>query len=636
MLTVDRLRIRNFKRYRDQGFDFSGHRLTLIVGDNRDSGSAGSNGAGKTGLFSALCWLLYGVTEKGERADDVVNEEVGRDCRVEGTLADTDGRTYELVRTRKAKGRKANDLTVAVDGVDITKSNVAETQLQIDGILGMDYRTFVNSVVFPQGAAQYFGGLTDAEQKAVLERILGLGELTEYQDRAKAALKGVEREKAEADSELSRENGIIETLRDELSSLQENDRAWKGDRERRVAELRERKDREARGLAKRAEELEEREQGLKKEKRKTAAAQKGLEQRFDDLAKRERKARDAIVKAGMRKTTVQAERDQLIGEADRVRSELEGKAECPLCGQPLTGDKVGEHADALKRKAGSLEPQIKELERKARNAEEAHAALSSEVDALAAEKAENDKERQGLNERERDLARDKADLDASRKADAELEKRIRETEAEANPFAPRIAKVQGSLGEKEEHAAALQGRVGELASSAEKYAFWRDAFGNQGLRSFILDAVIPVLNEHVAEYGRVLTDGEIRVSFHAQEKLKSGEMRERFGMDIESEASASAYRKLSNGERRRVDLAILMALRDMVQSRASKQFGMVFADEIFDGLDAEGIERAVRLVGELARTECRVFVITQRDDLRQNFSDVVTVVKEGGVSRIAA
>ena len=89
--------------------------LVLITGDNQDSTRADSNGAGKSTLFEALLWVLWGKTFRGQTADEVVNNTVKKNCKVEILLEEKPGDVRVITRYRKHK-RFGNLLEFGVKG----------------------------------------------------------------------------------------------------------------------------------------------------------------------------------------------------------------------------------------------------------------------------------------------------------------------------------------------------------------------------------------------------------------------------------------------------------------------------------------------------------------------------------------
>ena len=97
-MILKRLEIQNFLSIGQGAIDFDNKGLVLIEGVNEDSPSSISNGAGKSAIYDALFWALYGKTKRVlENADKVVNNVAKKDCKV--TLLFDD---YRVIRTRAA------------------------------------------------------------------------------------------------------------------------------------------------------------------------------------------------------------------------------------------------------------------------------------------------------------------------------------------------------------------------------------------------------------------------------------------------------------------------------------------------------------------------------------------------------
>jgi DNA repair exonuclease SbcCD ATPase subunit len=181
----------NFLSYEHFQLQLDNLGLVLIEGENRDSG--GSNGAGKSALFEAMTWGLFGVTNRGLRGDDVVRldfqKKATKNTRILVEI-EVDGHLVQVLRHRK-HAQHANKLLLFVDGKDVTLSTDKETQERLNHLLQIDVESFISAVMFPQGASG-FASLTDGAQKAVLDRILGTERFAAAQERAKAKVKKLE------------------------------------------------------------------------------------------------------------------------------------------------------------------------------------------------------------------------------------------------------------------------------------------------------------------------------------------------------------------------------------------------------------------------------------------------------------
>ena len=114
--------------------------------------------------------------------------------------------------------------------------------------------------------------------------------------------------------------------------------------------------------------------------------------------------------------------------------------------------------------------------------------------------------------------------------------------------------------------------------------------------------------------------------------MKGGGEREKLNIKVYSKEGMQEYLGSSGGEKRRADLSMLLALRELAKARLEQTFDLLFVDEVFDVLDQSGIERVIHLLTE--QTDDSVFVISHDPSLMDAFENVITVEKTDGLSRI--
>jgi DNA repair exonuclease SbcCD ATPase subunit len=176
----------------------------------------------------------------------------------------------------------------------------------------------------------------------------------------------------------------------------------------------------------------------------------------------------------------------------------------------------------------------------------------------------------------------------------------------------------------------------ELASDQDnlRYAeFWVEGFGGKGLKSLMFENLMPFITERANHYAEALTDGIIKISISPVTELKSGDQREKISVSAVNSEGAAVYEGNSGGERKRVDLCILLALQDLLVQRSSKSIKLAIFDEVLDQLDSEGIERVVELLKERSQ-EQPVFIISHSEDLKSFFEDRISLEKVDGITSI--
>jgi len=184
--------LQNFLSYKYQEFTLADKGLVLIEGNNKDLG--GANRAGKSSLLEGITWCLFGTTVRGIKADGVINSKIGKDTYVELNfiLGDIN---YKIIRYRKHK--KFHDALLIkkeVDGefIDLEIKSIKDAQEKITNLIGYNYTSFMNSVLFGQGQVEHFASLTDAEKKQVLEKILNIHIYARALEETKIKMKNIQ------------------------------------------------------------------------------------------------------------------------------------------------------------------------------------------------------------------------------------------------------------------------------------------------------------------------------------------------------------------------------------------------------------------------------------------------------------
>lgn len=299
-----------------------------------------------------------------------------------------------------------------------------------------------------------------------------------------------------------------------------------------------------------------------------------------------------------------------IGEALR---RLEGTATCPTCGQAVGEDLLG----SLRRSIAALSKQA-EAERKA---------TEDEREALAAELADLEDERRAL-ARRRDA---RAELERS--AAGRAEERARWAEARAN-LTGSLALVEAERQKASSSGEDWLGRVQATRVEAQVLRAVEAVLGLRGVRATMLGRALggieAISNGWLARLGMA----ELRLKLRGYTEKKTGGTTESISAEVMG-AGGGDYWGASSGERRRVDVAILLALSEVAAAARGGRPGTLFMDEVFDAISLEGLPAVVGVLREFARGRC-VVVVTHRAELARDLPAVaryhVTAGKVGRVS----
>jgi DNA repair exonuclease SbcCD ATPase subunit len=163
---------------------------------------------------------------------------------------------------------------------------------------------------------------------------------------------------------------------------------------------------------------------------------------------------------------------------------------------------------------------------------------------------------------------------------------------------------------------------------------WLEAFSNRGIKALLLDGIIGQLNKSANEYAGILTGNAVRIEFDSQAERKDGRLVNEFTVKTHNRSGAAVYGANSMGEKRRIDVAISLALADLLSSRSSKSFNLLILDEVFEHLDSAGIDAIMSLLRLLNKTKESVFVITHKDEFKEQFSSEIQVVRKGNEATV--
>lgn len=144
-----------------------------------------------------------------------------------------------------------------------------------------------------------------------------------------------------------------------------------------------------------------------------------------------------------------------------------------------------------------------------------------------------------------------------------------------------------------------------------------------GIKSKIIKQYIPIMNKLINKY---LAAMELNVSF---------ELDENFNETVRSRhRDEFSYDSFSEGEKTRIDLAILFAWRSIAKLRNANSSNLLVLDETFDGsLDSTGMDELLKIIMTVAN-ESNVFVISHKDQMMDKFSNVIRFEKVKNFSKI--
>ena len=650
MFKFKKIKAKNFLSYKDLELDLDKRGLILVEGKNLTNSAFLSNGSAKSSLLSTVTYALYGKTEKGQTADEVVNNKVGKDTSVK-LYFDVDEQAYRIERYRKDKKNK-NQVKLFKGNDEIKTNSAKETNQRILDLFGIDYSAYINSISIGQGSETSFSDATDKQKKEILENVANIAIYARAQEVAKQKVTDTQTNLAEYKNKLANyesEKDKFETLKQSEQDKYDNAMSYYSSAQELLNE--------AEG---KYEDLKEQANldTLNEQKDKLVEELDRIKYLIDNREPKQTFTLDTseyenkISELQVILNKFSAEKMSKENEVNNLKvsyNSFNTATVCPTCGSPLDPthalneqEKIVNQVAKIKEYIIQLEGGInmtnkkiteakQELQDKQTEFNEFVADRDREYDSIISvnQKAYFNKQ-QEVNSIQSQI--DKVNNDIQNAYNTmehyrwDLEKR-----EQPNPpydYKEELDKLEKDNKENME-------KVDKLTDDMLEYEQVVKMYSNSGVRSIVLDNITPYLNEQANKYLAILAGSTIQINLTTQKENKDGSISDKFEVEVYNASGGSDYKSASAGERKRIDLAISFALQDLVIKQNNTSVNLLMLDEVFENLDEVANENVITLLEEKAKEVDSIFVITHNEQLKGLFSNKVTVVKEqDGISKL--
>lgn len=622
-----RIKAKNFLPFEELDFDFSNRGLVLIEGHNKDENLYKSNGSGKTSLVDALSYGLYGKCVKASSPDKVVNLSAGKNCEV---VVEWD--QYRIVRYRKHTKHK-NDLEFYINEEPVKAKSVQETQARIDKELGLSYDSFIKSVYFQQSTLASFANAKDSEQKAIIEDILNLTLLGDAQEWCKERSKWLADKTSTIHTKKAQSELLYNESKKRVQALDLKSEEWKKLIHQQKSVLwNQISDLEKAKEAFRSDFDFEQARAIIETARPLMDEFKPIQNKIYVLQERKASITSDKNKLAWQIDSLKERQIQQLGELEACRNK---SLNCPTCGQEMDASIQARMISDLEKTVATTKTSIVEMTERLSQIEDV-VPIDAEIEELKASLTKKQSiitlsaELQRKLEKEEKLVQEAALYDERIK---QARQKVEDLCEAKDPYWEQSSEEIDKWTALEEKIAGFEAEIVSTEDDRRYYEYWVDGFSNSRLKSYIMDSITPYLNERANHYAQFLTGGAFQIDISTQTKLKSGELRDKFAVNLISQSGAD-YELASGGEKKRIDIAILLALQDLVRSRANMPINLVIFDEVSENIDSVGLERMIELLKDIATTQGSCFYVTHSEDMQALFPNVVRVVKEGGISKV--
>jgi len=535
----------------------------------------GTNGAGKSTVLDALTFGLFNKPFRKINKPQLVNTTNERECVVEVEFT-INSREY-LVR----RGIKPSVFDIVINGTPMHREadDRAMQRILEESILKLNYKSFTQIVILGSSSFVPFMQLTSSNRREVIEDLLDIRIFSAMNNIVKDKL----REKKEQVKSLNLKK---ETIKDKMEMQQEF-----------IDELENRGNANINSNKEKITKLDEEVGNYMEENNKT-----------EDEIRKFTKEQEEVIGAGDKLVKLNNLRGKISQKVSTITKEHKFFTEntvCPTCTQTIEEEfRLNRITDA-QNKAKELKEGYEELENTIKFEQERERqfnALSKEITKLTHGISQNNT-RISLNQRQ-----------------------IRDLEHEIQTITENLANRNTEHEKLEEFKENLQKTFEYLADKKEEIVYYDFAYSllkDDGVKTKIIKKYLPFINQQVNRYLQMM---EFYINFHLDE-----EFNETVKSPIHEDFSYSSF---SEGEKMRIDLALLFTWREVARVKNSVNTNLLIMDEVFDSsLDGFGTDEFLKIIRYVVK-DANIFVISHKSELHDKFDNVIKFDKVKGFSRM--
>jgi len=565
-----------FKNIRWKNFLSTGDQWTNIdFTDSNNTIIIGSNGSGKSTLLDALTFALFNKPFRKINKPQLVNTVNEKNCLVEVSFSV--GKKEYFIR----RGMRPNVFDIEVDGKTLHKEadDRANQKILEDNILKLNHKSFTQVVILGSSTFVPFMQLSSGHRREVIEDLLDI--------KIFSAMNGLIKEKIKVFREKTK---IFEIKKDAM-----------------IDKIKMQKDF--------IDELENRgKENISKKK-------ESIDSIMEEVGQYTKKNLDLIDNTNGLQTTITG----FDGASDKLRKlgNLKGKISnkvstitkehkfftqhtvCPTCEQDIEEEFRLNRIEDAQSKAKELQSGYKELEKAIKEEEKREhqfKKISKEIINLNNEISTNNSTISGF------------------------QRQVSQLECEIQTIANQFENRNTENDKLVSFQTDLDNLYIDLSEHKESLSYYDFAFSllkDGGVKRQIIKKYLPLINQQVNRYLRMM---DFYINFQLDEE---------FNETVQSPIHDKfTYSSFSEGEKMRIDLALLFTWREIARARNSVNTNLLIMDEVFDSsLDGFGTEEFLKIIRYVIK-DANIFVISHKEGLYDKFEQVIRFDKVKGFSRI--
>jgi DNA repair exonuclease SbcCD ATPase subunit len=567
-----------FKQITYRNFLSSGNQPTQIKFTEQPTTLiVGANGSGKSTMLDALCFSLFNKAFRKITKGQLVNSTNEKECLVEIEFS-IGTREYKVVR-----GIKPNIFEIWIDGVlqnQAAASTDQQKQLE-DNILKLNYKSFTQIVILGSASFVPFMQLSTAHRREVVEDLLDI--------KIFSAMNAVIKDKIKNTNDKIKELSLKQSMTEEKVEMQKE---FIESIEKSGNENIEKKKDKITSIVTYVDQL------TAENGQKVLVVTENLQPQLEDLLDASKKLKKL--------SNLKGKISEKVSTITEQHKFFNNNSVCPTCTQTIEEEFRLNKVSESETKAKELQQgynELKEAIQQEEKREREFNVVSKEINSLNNEISNNNVKISQLNKQSRDLEQEIQDI--------------------ANKIKNRNVERE-SLIELEQSLNSIQIEKANQKENITYYDFANFLMKDGGIKSKIIKQYLPLMNKQINKYLQMM---DFYINFTLDEEFK-----ENIKSPIHEDFT---YESFSEGEKMRINLAILFTWRELARMKNSVNTNLLILDEVFDSsLDFMGTDYFTKIIKYVIK-DTNIFVISHKtDELIDKFDRIVKFEKIKGFSKM--
>jgi DNA repair exonuclease SbcCD ATPase subunit len=567
-----------FEKVRWKNFLSTGASFTEI-GFTKSSNTLiiGHNGAGKSTILDALCFGLFGKPFRKINKPQLMNSINNADCVVEVEFS-IGKKNYKVIR-----GIKPNVFEIYCNDVLLNQDAKAKDyQEHLEKfILKLNYKSFTQVVILGSASFVPFMQLSPADRRAIIEDLLDIQIFSSMNTIVKEKMSVIKdgSQKVKYEMDLS-----AEKIKMQKESIEEH-----------------KKHNDA--------EIEKKQTEIEESQSQIAQLNKDIQfiQKHIDVLQSKISDQSSMQNRSKKFLQLESKLESKLKKLDKDVLFYEENDNCPTCKQGISDSFRHSQLTGINQTKGEVGTAIKDIE--------------TQIESTTKRLEEIQKIVKHISEHNNEVVKHNSTISAVNTYITKLQREISELSNRKDNLEEENAKLK----ELREQLSGLIKKQEELSVEKQYYDYATTLLKDTGIKTKIIKQYLPIMNKLINKY---LTAMDFFVNFNINENFEEtikSRHRDEF-----------SYANFSEGEKMRIDLALLFTWRQIAKLKNSTNTNLLILDEVFDSsLDTVGTEEFLKLIHDMGN-DTNVFVISHKgDQLFDKFRSVIKFEKKNNFSRIA-